>query len=383
MTADQLGRVSDAFRAHTDREPAGVWAAPGRVNLMGDHTDYNEGFVLPLGIDRLVLVAVRLREDDLVRTWSLQEDEPAAFDLSEVNEHDHPRGWAAYIAGVAWALRREGVGVGGFDLVVDGAVAAGSGLASSAAVACATTLALADLHESALDRSDLALVARRGEVEIVGVPVGVMDQMAAMCCREGSALFLDARTLRVEHVPLGFAEAGLSLLVIDVRSPHRLVDGEYASRRADCESASRRLGVDALRDASVADIEHGSLEPRLRRRARHVVRENERVLDVVSLLQQHRHDEIGALLGASHASLRDDYEVSTPELDAAVDAAIGGGALGARMTGAGFGGCAIALVVADRAAHVRRSILDRFASLEYREPEVFPVVANGAAHRLA
>ena len=381
MIAAQLDRVSRAFRAHTGREPAGIWAAPGRVNLIGDHTDYNDGFVLPLAIDRHAVVAVGPRGDDLVRTWSLQGFEPASFTLSRVSEH-HPGGWAAYIAGAAWALRGEGVEVGGFDLVLDGAVASGSGLASSAAVECAAALALADLHEATLDRPALALATRRGEVRIVGVPVGVMDQMAAMCCREGSAMFLDARTLRVEHVPLDLQGAGLSLLVIDVRSPHRLVEGEYADRRADCEAASRALGVRSLRDAGAADIERGSLDPRLRRRARHVIGENQRVLDVVAALRQGRHAEIGPVLRASHASLRLDFEVSSPELDAAVDAALGGGALGARMTGAGFGGCAIALVSADRIADVRRAILRRFTSLG-REPVVFPVVATRAAHRVA
>jgi galactokinase len=353
------------------------------VNLIGDHTDYNEGFVLPLAIDRHVAAAVRPRDDDLVRTWSLQVDEPASFTLSEVNERHHPGGWAGYIAGTAWALRGDGVDVGGFDLVLDGAVAVGSGLASSAAVECATAIALADLHGSAISRPVLALAARRAEAEIVGVPVGVMDQMAAMCCRRGFGLFLDTRTLGVEHVPLDLVAAGLALLVIDVRSPHRLVQGEYANRRGDCETASRLLGVRSLRDASVADIDHASFEPRLRRRARHVVSENGRVLDVVALLRRRRHAEIGSLLTASHASLRDDYEVSTPALDAAVEAALDAGALGARMTGAGFGGCAIALVTADQTAAIRRSIVRRFASLGHRDPDVFPVVATGAAHRVA
>jgi galactokinase len=194
---------------------------------------------------------------------------------------------------------------------------------------------------------------------------------------------LDARSLSVEHVPIDLAGGSLALLVIDVRSPHRLVGGEYASRRADCETASRLLGVRALRDTSTASIELSALEPRLRRRARHVVSENQRVLDVVSLLRQHRDHEIGPLLTASHESLRDDYEVSSPELDAAVQAAVGAGALGARMTGAGFGGCAIALVTADQAGDVRRSVAHRFASLSYREPDVFPVTAVGAAHRVA
>jgi galactokinase len=383
VTTRQIDRVSSAFESNTGRVPAGMWAAPGRVNLIGDHTDYNEGFVLPIAIDRHVVVAVGPRDDGVVRAWSLQVDEPGSFILSEVNEHQRPNGWVAYVAGSAWALRREGVDVRGFDLVLDGAVPAGSGLASSAAIGCATALALADLHGSSLDRPALALAARRGEVEIAGVPVGVMDQMAAMCCREGSALFLDTRTLHLEHVPLDLAEMDMALLVIDVRSPHRLAQGEYASRRADGEAASRLLGVRALRDVSIADIENVALDTRLRRRARHVASENQRVLDVVSLLRERRHAEVGTLLTASHASLRDDYDVSSNELDMAVDAALTAGALGARMTGAGFGGCAIALVAAERADHVRRSVIDRFGSVAGREPDIFPVAPADAAHRMA
>jgi galactokinase len=382
MTAAQLDRVRSAFRSYTGTEPSGVWAAPGRVNLIGDHTDYNEGFVLPMAIDRGVVVAIRPRDDDLVRAWSLQESERASFTLRDVTE-GQPPGWGAYIAATAWALRHDGVDIGGFDLVLDGTVPVGSGLASSAAVECATALGLNDLQQSHLDRPSLALAARRGEVEIVGVPVGVMDQMAALCCRAGHALFLDTRTLSVEHVPFELAPAGLVLLVIDVRSPRRLVRGEYASRRVDCELAAGGLGVRSLRDVDMADVETGSLEPRNRRRARHVVSENQRVLDVASLLRQGRHAEIGALLTASHTSLRDDYEVSTPELDAAVEASLAGGALGARMTGAGFGGCAIALVPAGRAGDVRRSITDRFHVGGHRDPDVFPVAAAAAAHRVA
>jgi galactokinase len=352
------------------------------VNVIGDHTDYNEGFVLPVAIDREVVVAVRPRDDDLVRARSLQETGSASFALSEV-EVGRQHGWVAYIAATAWALRREGVDVGGFDLVLDGAVPAGSGLASSAAVECSTVVALADLYQGHLDPKALALAAHRGEVEIVGVPVGVMDQMAAMTCRTGHALFLDTRSLGLEHLPFDLAQRGLALLVIDVRCPRRLVEGEYALRRADCEIAARALGVASLRDVDIHEVEHGSLEPRIRRRARHVVSENRRVLDVVSRLRQERHAEIGPELTASHVSLRDDYEVSTPELDAAVEASLAGGALGARMTGAGFGGCAIALVAKDDSNDVRRSILDRFQSDGRREPEVFVVAAVAGARRLA
>jgi galactokinase len=381
MTAAQVDRVRRVFRSRAGTEPAGVWAAPGRANVIGDHTDYNGGFALPMAIDRRVVVAAGRREGDVVRAWSLQETEPASFTLSGVAA-DPPRGWVAYIAGAVWGLRGSGVDVGAFDLVLDGAVPAGSGLASSAAVECATALALADLHGARVDRVSLARAARRGEVEIVGVPVGVMDQMAALCCREGHALFLDTRSLSIEQVPFDLPRAGLALVVVDAGTPHRLVEGEYAKRKADCEVAARALGVRALRDVELRDVERGSLEPRIRRRARHVVNEDRRVLDVVSLLRQGRHADIGPLLTASHISLRDDYEVSTRELDAVVEASLDAGALGARMTGAGFGGCAIALVATDRVPELRHSIRDRFASNGDRDPDVFPVVAATGAGRL-
>jgi galactokinase len=375
----QIARVRSAFLDRVGREPDGIWAAPGRVNLIGDHTDYNDGFVLPFAIDRHVVVAVARRSDDRVRTWSLQEGIGGTIRLGEV-QPGVPRGWTAYVAGVAWALSKEGVSVGGFDLVLDGAVPPGAGLASSAAVECATAIALADLFAVTLDRRALALAARRAEVEIVGVPVGVMDQMAAMRCRDGHVMFLDARSLDVEHVPLSAED--LALLVIDVRAPHRLVEGEYARRRADCEAAARELGFAALRDAASFDVERLTDE-RLRRRARHVVTEDRRVLDAVSFLRRGDVAAIGPLLTASHASLRDDYEVSASGLDAAVEICIAAGALGARMTGAGFGGCAIALVPFDRVDGVAGAVAGRPLGDADEPPKVFAVTPVAGARRVS
>jgi galactokinase len=376
---DQLMRVRESFRQLTDRKPDGIWVAPGRVNLIGDHTDHSDGFVLPLAIDRHVVAAVARREDGRIGARSLQETAPARFELGRIGRGE-PGGWAGYVAGVAWALGQEGVAIGGFDMVLDGAVRPGAGLASSAAVECATALALADLFDAKLPRPDLARAARRAEVEIVGVPCGVMDQMASMCCREGFGMFLDTRSLEMEHLPLALND--LTLLVIDVGTPHRLVEGSYARRLADCEAAARELDVPALRDTTAADV--GRLvDETMRRRARHVVSENGRVVEVASLLRRDAAAEIGPMLTASHVSLRDDFEVSTTELDAVVESCIRGGALGARMTGAGFGGCVIALVPNDALPEVERLLSDEALAGDRSLPRSFTATPAEGARRVA
>jgi len=384
MGADRVGPVAAAFRERTGRDPEGVWAAPGRVNLIGEHTDYNDGFVLPAAIDRLVLVAAGRRDGGRLRLWSLQAEPPADLELAGIGPGT-VGGWAAYPAGVAWALGQAGVELGGADLVVDGDVPAGSGLSSSAALECATATALADLGGADLDRADLAGLARRAENEVVGVPSGVMDQMVSMLGRAGHALFLDTRSLGAEQVPLPLEAAGLCLVVIDTRAGHRLVDGAYADRRAACQAAAAVLGVPALRDATPALLERYATalgDPGLRR-ARHVVTENARVLAAVELLRAGDLDRLGPLLAASHASLRDDYEVSSPELDTAVEAAVAAGAVGARMTGAGFGGSAIALVETALAGRVADRARDAFAAAGFGPPQVTAVVPSDGARRLA
>jgi galactokinase len=382
--ADQAGRVAAAFRERTGRDPDGVWAAPGRVNLIGEHTDYNDGFVLPAAIDRLVLAAAGRRDDGRLRLWSLQSEPPADLELAEVGP-GKVEGWAAYPAGVAWALGQAGVEVGGADLVVDGDVPAGAGLSSSAALECATATALADLCGAGLDRVTLAGLARRAENEVVGVPSGAMDQMVSMLGRAGHALFLDTRSLETEQVPLPLEAAGLCLVVIDTRAGHRLVDGAYADRRAACEAAAATLGVPALRDATPTQVEAAAaaLGEEGRRRARHVVTENARVLEAVRLLRAGELERLGPLLAASHASLRDDYEVSSPELDTAVEAAVVAGAVGARMTGAGFGGSALALARVDLVGRVHEQVRAAFAAAGFGPPAVDAVVPSDGARRLA
>jgi galactokinase len=375
--------VRRAFAERFGRPPEGVWAAPARVNLIGEHTDYNDGFVLPLAIDRRVTVAAARRTDDLLRLLSLEKGE-RRLRLAEVGP-GAVRGWAAYAAGPVWALQRDGAEVGGLDLVLTSDVPIGSGLSSSAAVECATLLAARDLYGGPDDAARLASIAQRAENDVVGVPCGIMDQMAALACRAAHVLLLDCRSLEADQVPFAPADAGLALLVVDTRVSHALADGAYAERRAACEQAARVLGVGSLRDATRADLDaaRGRLgEPRYRR-ARHVVSENARVLEVAALLRAGRPEAIGDALCASHASLRDDYQVSAPELDAAVEAALEAGALGARMTGAGFGGCALALVPSDRAADVGKAVAAAFADRGFREPASFAVQPADGASRIA
>jgi galactokinase len=374
------GAARQVFLERFGRPPEGVWAAPARVNLIGEHTDYNDGFVLPLAIDRRVTVAAARRPDDLLRLVSLQRGE-RALRLGEVRPGGVD-GWAAYAAGPLWSLLEEGAEVGGLDLVLASDVPIGSGLSSSAAVECATLLAARDLYGGPGGPARLAQLAQRAENEVVGVPSGIMDQMAAMACRAGHVLLLDCRTLGVEQVPFAPAGAGLVLLVVDTRTAHSLAGSAYAERRRACERVARLLGVPALRDATQADLDAAGdrLGEVALRRARHVVAENARVLAVADRLRQGRPEAIGDALTASHASLRDDYQVSAPELDAAVEAALAAGALGARMTGAGFGGCALALVPAGAAEKVTETVTGTFAGRGFREPEVFGAhPADGAA----
>ncbi|HZC99731.1 MAG TPA: galactokinase [Actinomycetes bacterium] len=388
-STSRLAPLAEAFRSRAGRAPEGVWFAPGRVNLIGEHTDYSDGFVLPVAIDRGVLVAAAPRADGRLRCWSAQEAGQLDVDMAELGP-GRVEGWAAYPAGVAWALGQAGLAPRGADLLADGDVPAGAGLSSSAALECATILALADLQSvrsapAPPDRVELARLARRAEVEAVGMPCGVMDQMASMLARAGHALFLDTRSLVTEHLPLDLDAAGLRLLVTDTRASHRLVDGAYAERHAAVAAAARTLGVPALRDATLEQVRAAARElgePGLRR-ARHVVTENARVLEAVELLRAGALDRLGPLLAASHASLRDDFEVSCPELDTAVEAALAGGAVGARMTGAGFGGSALALVPEDRVEPVTAGVRAAFAAEGFRPPEILLISPEGGASRLA
>jgi galactokinase len=381
------GAVAGAFTDATSGPPEGVWAAPGRVNLIGEHTDYSGGYVLPLALPLGVVCAGAGRDDGLLSVRSAQVPEDVhTVDVRAVSPGE-VSGWAAYAVGVAWALR-EGWGVvQGADLLVDGDVPPGAGLSSSAALECVVATVLRDLSGAPLSVDDLARLARQAENDFVGAPTGVMDQLAAMHGRAGHVLFIDTRSGEIEPVPFDPASSGTQLLVVDTRAPHKLVDGEYAQRRRECEEAARVLGVVELRDASAGVLDGGAgreLSTVLRRRARHVVTENARVLEVVSALREGGDPGVvGPLLTASHASLRDDFQVTVPQLDVAVEVALAAGAYGARMTGGGFGGCVIALVEAVARPVVEAAVEEAFAEHGFDRPASFVAVPSDGARRLA
>ncbi|HET7405594.1 MAG TPA: galactokinase [Mycobacteriales bacterium] len=373
---------ADAFARLTGRPPDGVWLAPGRVNLIGEHTDYNDGFVLPFAVEQSVRVAAAARGDGRLRLWSQQEGGPVAIELGDVRP-GAVGGWAAYAAG-AVALLAGSAGVRrGLDLVVDGSVPRGSGLSSSAALTCAVLVAAADLWHADLDPTALARLAQRAEQDYVGVPVGLMDPLASLLGVEGRALFIDTRAVSVEAVRCDPAAAGLAFLVVDTGVRRRLAEGGYADRRAACERAARLLGVPALRDASPEQVRTAGLDERLIRRALHVVTENARTAAAADLLRAGRLADVGPLLDLSHASLRDDFEVSWPAADATVEAVRAAGALGARMTGGGFGGCVVVLAPADRVGDVTAAVVERAGRDGLPVPGVSTVRPAAGARRVS
>lgn len=373
-----------AFEALTGRKPDGVWAAPGRINLIGEHTDYNDGFVLPVAVDRYCRAAVAARDDGVLRCFSVQRGAGAEVRVDELSAMS-VQGWSAYVLGTAWALREAGVPITGADVVVDSNVPGGAGLSSSAALECSVGLALCELAGATVDRTAIALAGQRAETDVVGAPVGVMDQMASMHGCTGSAVLLDCRSLEVRTIALPLAEHDLTLLVLDTGVTHEHATGEYALRRRSCEQAAAVLGVPALRDATPEDVElaAGPLGDENLRRARHVVTENARVLATVDALRRGDVSALGPILAASHASLRDDFEVSVVELDTAVAAALGAGAVAARMTGGGFGGSAVAIVPVSQVAAVAAEVRSAATRAGLRTPDVFEVVATDGARRVA
>jgi galactokinase len=371
----------EAFRAGTGRQPTGVWAAPGRVNLIGEHTDYNDGYVMPFALAQRVLIAAAPRDHGTWSVTSLNNDSTKIFRAADLRPG--MAGWQAYVAGVVWALEDAGHQVGGADLVLTSDVPEGAGLSSSAALECAVLTALADLNDLQIADLDRAKLARRSENVFVGAPTGLMDQAASTLCTAGNALFFDCRTDGAEQVGFDLGSAGLEILVLDTKTPHALVDSEYAARRASCEKAARLLGVAALRD--VTDLD-GALEqlpePVIRRRVRHVVTENARVLEAVDVLRAGRIADLAPLLDASHESMRDDFEITVPQVDLAVETARASGALGARMTGGGFGGCIIALVAAGESTRIGGEIARSFATAGFGPPQHFTAVPSAGAQRL-
>lgn len=380
--ADLAGRAAAAYREQYGAEPDGVWFAPGRVNLIGEHTDYTGGFVLPFALGCGVAVAAGRVSGDAITVWSRQQGgEPVAAVVDALTP-GMITGWAGYPLGVAWALREAGQLPGGTRIAIDTTLAAGAGLSSSAALECATGLALCDLHDLKVPRRELAALASRAENDFAGAPTGIMDQCAALLCRAGCALLLDCRSGVTELVQLAPVAAGLTLLVIDTGARHALSDGRYGERRRSCEEAARQLGVSSLRDITDRPDDVGQLaDAELRKRARHVVTENRRVLDAVALLRRGALRDIGPLLTASHASLRDAFEVSWPQADVAVDAALPVGALGARMMGGGFGGSVLALVPEDQRDSVESAVTAAYAGRGWATPGVMVAVPSDSAKR--
>jgi galactokinase len=364
--------LAERFRRLTGHPPEGLWRAPGRVNLIGEHTDYNAGLALPFAIDRHTTVALRRRSDRRARCYSTPELGEAEADLDRLHAHELAP-WARYPIGVLWALEHlGGADIPGVDIVIESTVPSGAGLSSSAALAAAVAVALNDLCHFGLDRVQLAKHCHAAESGFVGAPVGMLDQLAVLCTQRGHGLLIDFRTLELVSLPLAIGP----LVVVDTLVRHRNADGAYASRRRSCEDAAARLGVTELRDATVEAVAAG-LDGELQRRARHVVTENARVLETARRLRAGT--DIGDLLTESHASLRDDFQVSCPELDAVVNTALAHGASGARLTGAGLGGCAIVLGV--DAARLAAALSERFRGAV--QPTVFAVTASEGAAQLA
>ena len=447
---DLRTQASDGFAALFGYPPGGMWSAPGRVNLIGEHTDYNEGFVLPFAIDRRTYAALALRDDGLVRVSSSANPSGAGSSSTGSSSTGSSstgssgtgssstgssstgssstgssstgssgtgssgtgssstgssstgaaiaefalsgavpsavRGWAAYPLGVAWGLGRVGAdlaGLPGFDVHFVSAVPVGAGLSSSAALEASLAVALNEVWRLGFDRARLVEATHLAENDFVGAPTGILDQSAALLSAEGAALFLDCRDASSWPVDLGLDAAGLAVLVIDTKVNHEHVSGGYAARRAACERAARALGVRALRDVTAAQLlaARARLDEETFRRARHVVTEDQRVLDTVEALRARDHATVGGLMSASHRSMRDDFEISTRELDLAVEVATDGGALGARMTGGGFGGSAIALTPTERIPALRLAVDEAFGERGYRAPETFVVRPSQSARR--
>ncbi|MCY1675473.1 galactokinase [Pseudarthrobacter sp. SL88] len=388
-TADSAAPGTQDLAARFAREfgasPAGIWQAPGRVNLIGEHTDYNEGFVLPFAIDRTARVAVGIRPDSTVRLLSTYGDQGMVSTTLNALEPGSAKGWTKYPLGVMWALRERGIDVPGIDLLLDSDVPLGAGLSSSHAIECAVVTALNELTGAGLAAEDMVLATQRAENDFVGAPTGIMDQSASLRGAKGHAVFLDCRDQNATLVPFETEPAGLVLLVIDTKVSHSHADGGYASRRASCELGAEVMGVKALRDVQVGDLEEASglLDEVTFRRVRHVVTENDRVLQTVERLAAEGPAAIGTLLDASHASMRDDFEISCPELDLAVDTSRANGAIGARMTGGGFGGAAIALTPVASEEKVRAAVVRAFAGAGYAAPDIFTVSPAAGAMRVA
>ena len=366
------------FEAAFGYEPLGVWSAPGRANLIGEHTDYNEGFVLPFGIDKRTYVALSPREDATCRVSSDIDGKTYETDLTTIpTDMD----WALYPLGVAWVMREWAKG--GFDAFFVSNVPVGSGLSSSAAIECAIGIALNEIWDAGRTKQEIALLGQKAENQVVGAPTGMMDQTASMLAEADSAVFLDCQSLEAKSIPLNLEPRNLVVAVMDTQVAHRHSDGGYRVRRESCERGAKTMGVSSLRGLSVEDLPRAQseLSDVDFRRVRHIVTENQRVLDSIRALAAGDMKQFGELLLASHDSMAHDFEISIEELDLAVEVAMRTGAVGSRMTGGGFGGAAIAVIDKGLLPALEENCKSAFAAKGYGEPKVFAVVPSEGARK--
>jgi galactokinase len=376
-----MSSIDKKFLETFGEEPDLVAAAPGRVNLIGEHIDYSEGFVLPFAIKDRTFAAVRKRDDSMVRIASAQRrNKIVTVDIADVKPGLKGE-WERYALGVLWSM---GV-TNGVDIMIDGHVPLGAGLSSSAALECSVATALNHLFDMGFSLEELARLTQRAENQYVGVPCGIMDQSVSLMATQGFALLLDCRDLSTRNIPFDVAAHGLELLIIDTQAHHALTDGGYAERRASCESVAVKLAVKSMRELTMAQLDaaRDQITKTEYIRARHAVSEMKRVLECVEALSSGDFVKVGELINQSHVSLRDDYTVSCPELDTAVEASLAAGAMGSRMVGGGFGGSAIALIEASKTAQTIRAVESAFVAKKFKAPRFFTSLPSQGAEILS